>query len=190
MGVLSYFLGLEASSCSDGYYLSQAKYAYDLLARSSITDLATSPTLLDLNIRLTPFDGIPLKDGTLYRQLVGSFIYLNVTYPDFACVVHIVSQFMVAPRSIYFTVVLCILRYIKGTIGHGLQFSSQSSLVLSSYSDANWTGDPTNRRSSTSYCFYLGDSLVSWRNKKQTVVSHSNTEFEYRALADATSLLL
>ena len=73
----------------------------------------------------------------MYRQLVGSLIYLIVTRSDIAYVVHIVSQFMDALRTIHFTVVLRILRYIKGTLGHDLQFSSKSSLVLSRFSDAD-----------------------------------------------------
>ncbi|KAL4025120.1 hypothetical protein IC575_013498 [Cucumis melo] len=160
LGNLNYFLGLEISSSSSGYYLSQAKYRrppqsirYYRLRHF----LNTS----DPNVRLTPFDGVPLEDPTLYRQLVGSLIYLTVTRPDIAYAVHIVSQFMAAPRTIHFTAVLRILRYIKGTLGHGLQFSSQSSLVLSGFSDADWAGDPTDRRSTTGYCFYLGDALIS-----------------------------
>ncbi|TYK10332.1 Retrovirus-related Pol polyprotein from transposon TNT 1-94 [Cucumis melo var. makuwa] len=190
LGSLNYFLGLEVSRRSDGYLLSQAKYASDLLARSGITDSNTASTPLDPNVHLTPYDGVPLENVSLYRQLVGSLIYLTVTHPDIAYVVHIVSQFMAAPRTIHFTVVLRILRYVKGTLGHGLQFSSQSSLVLSGYFDADWAGDPTDRRSTTGYCFYLGDSLISWRSKKQSVVSRSSTESEYRALADATTELL
>ncbi|KAA0058546.1 putative mitochondrial protein [Cucumis melo var. makuwa] len=142
LGSLNYFLGLEVSRRSDGYLLSQAKYASDLLARSGITDSNTTSTPLDPNVHLTPYDGVPLKDVSLYRQLVGSLIYLTVTRPDIAYAVHIVSQFMAAPRTVHFTAVLRILRYIKGTLGHGLQFSSQSSLVLSGYSDADWAGDP------------------------------------------------
>ncbi|KAL4023389.1 hypothetical protein IC575_017141 [Cucumis melo] len=158
LGNLSYFLGLEISSSPSGYSLSQAKYASDLLSRSGITDSATFSTPLDPNVRLTPFDGVPLDDPTLYRQLVGSLIYLTVTRPDIAYAVHI--------------------------------FSSQSSLVLSGFSDVDWTSDPTDRRSTNGYCFYLGDALISWQSKKQSVVSRSNTESEYRALADATSELL
>ena len=75
-------------------------------------------------------------------------------------------------------------------MGHGLQFSSQSSLVLSGYSDAYWAGDPTDSRSTTGYYFYLGDSFISWRSKKQSVVSRSSTESDYCALADATAELL
>ena len=82
---------------------------------------------------------------SLYRQPVGNLIYLTMTHPDIAYVIHIVSQFMAAPRTIHFIVVLRILRYVKGTLRHGLQFSSQSFLVLSNYYDANWVGDHTNR---------------------------------------------
>ncbi|KAL0533201.1 hypothetical protein IC582_030416 [Cucumis melo] len=97
---------------------------------------------------------------------------------------------MAAYRTIHFTVVLPILRYVKGTLGYELQFSSQSSLVLSGYFDVDCAGDPTDRRSTTGYCFYLGDSLISWRSKKQSVVSRSSIESEYRALVNATAELL
>ncbi|TYK18485.1 putative mitochondrial protein [Cucumis melo var. makuwa] len=164
-------------------------YVDDMII-TGITDSNTASTPLDPNVHLTPYDGVPLKDVSLYRQLVGSLIYLTVTRPYITHVVHIVSQFMAAPRTIHFTAVLRILRYIKGTLGHGLQFSSQSSLVLSDHSDADWAGDPTDRPFATGYCFYLGDSLISWRSKKQSVVSRSSTESEYRALASTTTELL
>ncbi|XP_057471979.1 uncharacterized mitochondrial protein AtMg00810-like [Actinidia eriantha] len=156
LGNLSYFLGIEVSSTSDGYYLSQTKYASDLLSRAGLTDNKTVDTPLENNVRFHTTDGEPLADPTLYRQLV----------------------------------VLRILRYVKGTIFHGLHYSSHSSLTLRAYSDADWAGDPTDRRSTTGYCFFLGDSLISWRSKKQSVVARSSTEAEYRALATATSELL
>jgi hypothetical protein len=101
-----------------------------------------------------------------------------------------VSQYLSAPRSTHYAAVLCILQYLKGTLFHGLHYSAQSPLVLRAYSDADWAGDPTDRRSTTGYCFLLGSSLISWRSKKQTVVARSSTEAEYRALADTTSELL
>ena len=55
---------------------------------------------------------------------------------------------------------------------------------------ADWVGDPTDRRSTTGYCFLLGSSLISWRSKKQTHVARSNTEAKYHAFADTTSGLL
>uniref|UniRef100_A0A2N9I2A7 Integrase catalytic domain-containing protein n=1 Tax=Fagus sylvatica TaxID=28930 RepID=A0A2N9I2A7_FAGSY len=190
LGTLSYFLGLEVTSSSDGYYLSQAKYASDLLSKAGLTDSKTVSTPLELNVKLNTTDGEPLSDATLYRQLVGSLIYLTVTRPDLAYAVHLVSQFMSAPRSTHYAAVLRILRYIKGTLFHGLHFSAQSSLELRAYTDADWAGDPTDLRTTTGYCFLLGSSLISWRSKKQSVIARSSTEAEYRALADATSELL
>ena len=74
---------------------------------------------------------------------------------------------MAAHRSPHYAIVLRILRYLKGTIFDGLYFSSHSSLTLQTYSDADWAGDPIDRRSTTGYCFLLGDSIISWRSKKQ-----------------------
>uniref|UniRef100_A0A2N9EUE1 Integrase catalytic domain-containing protein n=1 Tax=Fagus sylvatica TaxID=28930 RepID=A0A2N9EUE1_FAGSY len=156
LGTLSYFLGLEVTSSSDGYYLSQAKYASDLLSKAGLTDSKTVSTPLELNVKLNTTD-------------VSSCLLL---------------------RSTHYAAVLHILRYIKGTLFHGLHFSAQSSLELRAYADADWAGDPTDRRSTTGYCFLLGSSLISWRSKKQSVVARSSTEAEYRALADATSELL
>ena len=190
LGTLSYFLGLEVTSSSDGYYLSQAKYASDLLSKADLTDSKTVSIPLELNVKLNITDGELLSDATLYRQLVGSLIYLTVTRSDLAYAVYLVSQFMSAPRSTHYAAVLRILRYIKGTLFHGLHFSVQSSLELRTYADADWAGDPTDRRSTTGYCFLLGSSLISWRSKKQSVVARSSTEAEYRALANATSELL
>ena len=190
LGPLNYFLSLEVSSSADGYYLTQAKYTSDLISRASITDSKIVDTSIEYNCRLNSHDGESLSDTTLYRQLVGSLIYLTVTRPDISYAVHVVSQFMAAPRSPHYAVVLMILRYLKGIIFDGLHFSSHSSLTLQAYSDADWAGDPTDRRSTTGYCFLLGDSLISWRSKKQTVVARSSTGAEYRALAATTAELI
>ena len=175
---------------STGSYLSRAKYASDLLARAGLTDCKTTSTPVDPQIRLTPLDGTLLSDATLYRQLVGSLVYLTVTRPDIAYAVHIVSQYMSAPRTPHYTALLRILRYLKGTLFHGLHFSASSSLDLRAFSDADWAGDPTDRRSTTGFCFFLGDSLLAWRSKKQSLTARSSTEAEYRALADTTQELL
>ena len=122
--------------------------------------------------------------------MVGSLVYLTVTRPDISYVVHQVSEYLSAPRSTHYAAVLCIIRYLKGTLFHNLFYLAQFPLALRAFSDADWTGDPTDRRSTTGYCFLLGSSLISWQSKKQTFVAHSSTEAEYRALADTTSKLL
>lgn len=106
LGPLKYFLGLKVTYASHGYYLSQANYASDLLACIGLTDKKIASTPLEPNVKLTSVDGSTLDDLALYRQLVGSFVYLTVTRPDIAYSVHLVSQFMAAPCTTYFAVVL------------------------------------------------------------------------------------
>ena len=106
---LNYFLGLEVSSSADGYHLTHAKYTSDLMSRASITDSKIVNTPIEYNCRLNSHDGESLSDATLYRQLVGSLIYLTVTHHDISYAVHVVSQFMVAPRSPHYAAILRIL---------------------------------------------------------------------------------
>ena len=108
-GPLDYFLGLKVSSSADGYYLTHAKYTSDLISRVSITNSKIVDTPIEYNCRFNSHDGESLSDATLYKQLVVSLIYLTITRPDISYVIHVVSQFMVAPRSPHYAVVLRIL---------------------------------------------------------------------------------
>ena len=102
----------------------------------------TVDTPVELNAHLTPSGGKPFSNPSLYRQLVGSLVYLTVTRPDISYAVHQVSQYLSAPRSTHYAVVLRILRYLKGTLFHGLFYLAQSPLVLRAFSDADWQGIP------------------------------------------------
>ncbi|XP_016206442.1 uncharacterized protein LOC107646801 [Arachis ipaensis] len=124
---LSYFIGLEVIYSDDGIYLFQTKYAYDLLARAGITDSCTESTPLELDVRFTPLDGTILDNPILYRQLVRGFVYLIVTRPDIAYLVHVLSQFFSTPHTTHYAT----------------------------------AGNPTDRRSTTGYYLFLGDSLIS-----------------------------
>ncbi|XP_015968023.1 uncharacterized mitochondrial protein AtMg00810-like [Arachis duranensis] len=165
LGSFSYFLSLEVISTNDGIYLTQAKYALDLLVRAGITDSHTEFTLLEPNVHFTPMDDTVLDNPTLYRQLVGGLVYLTVTRPDIAYPIHVLNQFLSAPR---------ITHYVT---------------VLREYSDADWPGDPSDRHSITGYCLFLGDSLILWQAKKQTFTARSSTEVEYHALANTTAMI-
>jgi hypothetical protein len=101
-----------------------------LSSRAGITDNKIVNTPIEYNNCLNTHDGESLPAATLYRQLVWSLVYLTVTLPDISYVVPIVSQFIATPWSLHYVVVLWIPRYLKGTLFHGLHFSSQSSLTL------------------------------------------------------------
>ncbi|CAL5394396.1 unnamed protein product [Camellia sinensis] len=97
-------------------------------------------------------------------------------------------QHMHAPTIGHFAAVKRLLRFVKGTIGHGLTYSP-SSFDVQAYSDSNWAGDVSDRKSTSGYCIFLGSNLVSWSAKKQATVSRSSTEAEYRSLAHTAAEL-
>ena len=134
---LNYFLGLEITHSIDGLYITQAKYASELLSRVGLTDSKTVDTPVEFNAHVTPSGGKPLSNPSLYKCLVGNLVYLTATCPDISYVVHQVSQYLFAPRSTYYAVVLRILRCLKGTLFLGLFYSAQFLLVLHAFSDAD-----------------------------------------------------
>uniref|UniRef100_A0ACD5XTP6 Uncharacterized protein n=1 Tax=Avena sativa TaxID=4498 RepID=A0ACD5XTP6_AVESA len=187
LGPLRYFLGIEVSFTSNGFYISQEKYIQDLLARAALGDERTVETPMELNVKLQPTDGDPLSDPTCYRHLVVSLVYLAVIGPDIAYLVHILSRFVSAPTTIYYSHLLRVLHYLRGTITHRLLFPRSSSLQLQCYSDATWASDPSDRRSLSAYCVFLGGSLIAWKTKKQTTVSRSSVEAKLRVMALLTA---
>ena len=94
---------------------------------------------------------------------------------------------MHAPTSVDWTAVKRILRYLQGTPGLGLKLCKSDSMLVSAFSDADWAGCPDDRRSTGGFAVFLGSNLVSWSARKQTTVSRSSTEAEYKALANATA---
>ena len=91
LGHLSYFLGLEITHSIDGLYITQVKYASELLSRVRLTNNKTVDTPVELNAHLTPTGRKPLSNSSLYRRLVGSLVYLTVTHPNISYAVHQVS---------------------------------------------------------------------------------------------------
>jgi hypothetical protein len=187
LGCLGYFLGIEVDHTNDGYYISQRRYTQDLISRSGLTDTRIVATPMELHLQLRPTDGTPLEDPSRYRHLVGSLVYLTVTRPDIAHVVHILSQFVSAPTSVHYSHLLRVLRYLRGTTSRRLFYARSNKLQLHAYSDSTWASDPADRRSVTGYCLFLGTSLIAWKSKKQTAVSRSSAEAELRAIATTTS---
>ncbi|GJS41978.1 uncharacterized mitochondrial protein-like protein, partial [Tanacetum coccineum] len=142
---------------------------------------------IDAKVKYTTTDGDPLPDQSLYRTIAGSLVYLTVTRLDISYAVHIVSQFVSAPTTVHWDVVLHILRYLQGTQFQNLLFPSTSVLDSRAYCDSDWAGDVVLHKSTTGFCIFMGDSLISWKSKKQDVLSKSSTEAENRAMAVTTS---
>ncbi|XP_059276203.1 secreted RxLR effector protein 161-like [Lycium ferocissimum] len=130
-------------------------------------------------------DGKDLEDATMYRQLVGSLIYLTLTRPNISYVVGVMSRYMQNPKKPHLEAVQRILRYIEGTFGYGIIYKKGGDCKLVGYCDADYAGDHDTRRSTTGYVFMLGSGAISWCSKRQPTVSLSTTEAVYRAAAMA-----
>nr|GEW19255.1 hypothetical protein [Tanacetum cinerariifolium] len=122
-----------------------------------------------------------LADRNRYQWLVGKLIYLSHTCLDIAHVVGVVSRFMHQPQVAHMNAALRIVRYLKGTAGHGVLFRSNGHLNIQRYTDANWAGDKGNRRSTSGYFSLVGGNLVTWRSKKQKGKEH---ELPFQTLKD------
>ncbi|KAG8498333.1 hypothetical protein CXB51_007179 [Gossypium anomalum] len=188
MGDLHYFLGIEVTRTSVGsLHLCQRKYIRDLLERSGLANAKHVNTPMVSSSVLSEDDGDRLSDPTEYRSLAGALQYIVLTRSDIAYAMNRVCQFMHSPTSEHLVALKRILRYLCGTISYGLVFRSSDRLSLVGYADANWGLDVDDRRSTTGYCVFYGQTPVSWSSKKQQIVSRSTAEAEYRSLTAAAS---
>ncbi|PKU79316.1 Retrovirus-related Pol polyprotein from transposon TNT 1-94 [Dendrobium catenatum] len=186
LGPASQFLGISIQSTKDKYFLSQSTYALSLLQQ---TNLVKCNSLSNPSVTKQPSNfnlDNTISDANVYRRITGGLQYLTITRPDIAHSVNNLAQHMHDPAPVHLYLLKRLLRYIKGTINFGLPII-KSNMQLRTFSDADWAGDPITRKSTTGFCTFLGKNLVSWTVKKQTTVSRSSTELEYRALAAATA---
>ncbi|KAH9770188.1 reverse transcriptase Ty1/copia-type domain-containing protein [Citrus sinensis] len=170
-----------------GLHLSQSKYIVDLLNKVNMQDCTPRSTPMAANVPLTKTDSEFFADATLYRSTIGTLQYATLTRPKIAFPVNKLSQFLAAPKNNHWQACKRILRYLKGTMHMGLQYSNQGPLHIDCFSDADWAADRDDRKSIARYCVYFGPNLISWCSKKQEVVSKSSTKSEYQALAMAAS---
>lgn len=189
LGSLSHFLGVFVTRSSSSLFLSQRQYALDIIQRAGMSECHIIRTPIDSGAKLSVNTGdlLDAADATTYRSLTGALQYLTITRPDLSYSVQQACLFMHAPRTSHLSLVKRIVRYVKGTLDFGMHITPSTSTSLVAYSDADWAGCPDTRRSTSGYCVYFEDNLVSWSSKRQLTVSRSSAEAEYRAVAHAVA---
>ncbi|GAA0167465.1 transmembrane signal receptor [Lithospermum erythrorhizon] len=182
LGMLKYFLGIEVARTQEGIFLCERKYTLDIISKSGLFGAKPTTFPMEQNHHLGDSISLPLKDVERHLKLVGRLIYLTFTHPDLSFAVHILSQFMHAPRQDHWSASFRVVRYLKGCPGQGIFLSSSCNLYLSGWCDTDWASCPATRRSVFGWMVFLDGSPVSWKTKKHVTVAHSFTEVEYRPM--------
>ncbi|XP_050875513.1 secreted RxLR effector protein 161-like [Lathyrus oleraceus] len=133
--------------------------------------------------------GTPI-DITKYRGMIGSLLYLTTSRPDIMFSVCLCAQFQACPKESHLIAVKRIIKYLKGTSNVGLWYPKGSICSLVGFSDADYVGCKTNRKSKSGTCHIFENSLVSWSCKKQASVALSTAETEYIATGSCCAQIL
>ncbi|XP_059627472.1 uncharacterized mitochondrial protein AtMg00810-like [Cornus florida] len=186
-----YFLGLQIAQTSKGIFISQQKYASELLKKFNMNDSKAVSTPLCPNTKLSLDCTSEAVPSTLYRFIIGSLLYLTASKPDIMYFVGLVARFQSNPKMSHLQAAKRILRYVKGTIFYGLHYIFFSpTMTIAAFSDADWGRSLPDRKSTSGCCYILGSNVVSWLSKKQNTVSLSTSEAEYIVASQAGSQLL
>jgi hypothetical protein len=185
LGLMHYYLGLEVWQKRGEVFLGQGKYAIKILQKFGMMDCKSMDTPMNSDIRKVKVSDSNPVDPSLYRQLIGSLMYLVNTRPDICFAVNTLSQFQVEPRQEHWIVANHVLRYIRGTINYGLKYAASSDVQLHGFTNSDWAGSAKDIKSTSGMCFSLGSAMISWSRRKQKFVALSTTEVEYMAACEA-----
>jgi len=166
LGLLHYFLALEIWQNSDGLFVSQGKYAQEILEKFNMHGCKPVDTPLPSGWRKEDATSAEVVDATVYRQLVGSLMYLVNTRPDICYAVNQLSQAMVKPTKLFWKAGKHVLRYLRGTSGYGLWYRHSDEVKLCGFTDADWAGSPMDRKSTFGGIFSIGSTTISWYSRK------------------------
>jgi len=187
-GEASLLLGMQIVRTEDKIRLYQERYINEILTRFNMTEVKPVATPIEIHsVMVSAKDGDQRCEQKHYQSIIGSLMYASIaTRPDIAHATTYLSQFSSDPTMTHLTAAKRVLRYLKGTIHHGLSYyRNNNSLTLEVYSDASFASNLDDRISYTGLIVQNHKNTVIWRSKKQKSVTLSTTEAEYVALCCA-----
>ncbi|KAL0356269.1 UNVERIFIED_CONTAM: Retrovirus-related Pol polyprotein from transposon RE1 [Sesamum radiatum] len=187
LGLMHFFLGIEINQEKEGIFICQKKYTETLLKKFKMESCKTVTTPLVTGEKYKKEDGSEKVDGSIYRSLIGSLLYLTATRPDIMFATSLLSRFMQSPSQVHYGAAKRILRYLQGTKDFGIWYKSTNDAKLVGYTDSDWAGSADDMKSTSGYTFSLGSGIFSWASKKQATVAQSSAEAEYIAAAAASN---
>ncbi|GKV28920.1 hypothetical protein SLEP1_g37906 [Rubroshorea leprosula] len=181
LGLMHYYLGIEVDQSATGIFISQKKYVQDILDRFRMKDCNPVSTPIDVGMKLVKNPEGKKVNSTLYKQIVGSLMYLTATRPDIMHVVSLINRYMESPKEMHLLAAKRILGYLKGTVEYGLFYKKGEKSNMFGFTDSDFARDVDDRKSTSGYVFMMGTTAVSWSSRKQLIVTLSTTEAEFVA---------
>ncbi|CAL8176432.1 unnamed protein product [Prunus armeniaca] len=150
---------------------------FDMTDLGKMSNPVLNPIVLGCKL-LRDEDGVKV-DSTIYKQIMGSLMYLTTIRPDMKFVVSLISRYMSNPTELHMEAAKRILRYLRGTTDFGVFYKKGGKGELNVYTDSDYAGDQEDRKSTSGYVFLFSSGVVSWSSKKQPIVTLSTTEAEF-----------
>ncbi|KAG8479288.1 hypothetical protein CXB51_029082 [Gossypium anomalum] len=185
LGQMTYFLGMEVQRTQNGIFLGQKTFAANILSKFSMENCKPTSTPMAVGMKLSSQGDHDQVSKSDYRSLVGCLLYLTATRPDIMFAVSMLSRFMHCCNKQHLQAGKRVLRYLKGTLSHGLYFGKSENLKLIGYTNSDWAGSKDDMKSTSGYAFTLGSAMFCWSSKKQSIVAQSTAEAEYVTTANA-----
>lgn len=189
LGRMKFFLGIEVIQTDEGIHISQHKYALEILKRFEMSSCNPVINPIVHGNKLKSNEGTKV-DETLFKQMVGSLMYITTTRPDIQFVVNLISRFMSSPTDRHLAAAKRVLCYLQGTLDYGIWYKRRGDDSMSVYTDSDFAGDLDERKSTSGYVFLWNEGAVAWSSRKQDIVALSSTEAEYVAAAGCASQAL
>ena len=173
IGLMAYYLGIEVKQMEDGIFISQKGYAEDILKKFEMLNSNLVSTPVECGVKLSKHDDEEKVNPTFFKSLVGSLKYLTCTRPNILFGIVLVNRYMETPTMTRLKAAKRIVRYLKGTLDYGLLYSPSKDFKLVGYSDSDWARDTNDRKNTTGFVLYMGDTTFTWTSKKQPIVTLS-----------------
>ena len=181
IGELTHFLGLQICQQDSSIFLSQSKYAKNLVKKFGLESVSSVRTPMSPIVKLIVDLLGKSVDPSLYRSMIGSLLYLTASRHDISYSVGVCARYQADPKESHMNALKRIIKYVKTTAEFGVWYSKDTNDVLADYSDADWARNANDRKCTSGGCFYVDNNFVSWMSKKQNSISLSTTEAEYIA---------
>ncbi|KAJ0500497.1 putative RNA-directed DNA polymerase [Helianthus annuus] len=185
LGLLTYYLGIEVSQKENEIIICQEGYAKRILEAAGMQNCNSAKCPMEFKLKLCKDDSGKPTDATKYRSIIGSLRYLINTRPDLSYSVGALSKYLQNPKESHYAALKQVLRYLKGTVSHGLKYNRGGDGKLVGYSDSSHGTDLDDRRGTTGMVFYYAGKLITWASQKQQTVALSSCEAEFLAATSA-----